>query len=96
MGLPGLAAVGVFLAPIDVMQRILKERDIGTHHSFAIRLNFFRIFRKLFVNFVLSKEFAEIGGAETIRLFRKLSKSELSSRFSGRLKIFIGLGSLAR
>lgn len=29
MGLPGLAAIGVFLAPIDVMTRILKEADIG-------------------------------------------------------------------
>lgn len=29
MGLPGLAVIGVFLAPADVMQRILKERDVG-------------------------------------------------------------------
>ena len=39
----------------------------------------FRIFRKLFVNFVLSKIFPEIGGAETIRLVQKSSKSEPSS-----------------
>ena len=54
----------------------------------------FRIFRKLFVSFVLSKISPEKGRAETIRLVRKLSKSELSSRFFGRLKILIGQGSL--
>ena len=59
-------------------------------------LKIFWIFRKLFVCFVLSKIFPEIVGAETICLVRKSSKSELSSRFFGRLKIFIGLGSLAR
>ena len=40
--------------------------------------------------------FPEIGGAETIRLVWKSSKSELSSRFFSRLKIFIGSGSLTR
>ena len=43
---------------------------------------------------VLSIFFSEIDCAERIRLVRKSPKSELSSRFSGRLKIFIGLGSL--
>ena len=55
---------------------------------------FLRIFRKLFVGFILSNIFPEIDGAETIRLVRKSSNFELSSRFFGRLKIFIGLGSL--
>ena len=51
-------------------------------------------FRKLFVRFVLSKNFPEIGRAETIRLVRTSSNFELSSRFFGGLKIFIGQGSL--
>ena len=55
---------------------------------------FFENFRKLFVRSVLLKIFPEIGGAETIRFVRKLSNFELSSRFFGRLKIFIGQGSL--
>ena len=46
----------------------------------------FRIFWKLFVRFVLSKIFPEIGRAETIRLVQKSSNFELSSRFFGRLK----------
>ena len=46
----------------------------------------FRIFRKLFVRFVRSKIFPEIGRAETIRLVQKSSNFELSSRFFGRLK----------
>ena len=54
----------------------------------------FQIFRNIFVRFVLSKIFQKIGRAETIRLVRKSSKSELSSRFFGRLKLFIGQGSL--
>ena len=54
----------------------------------------FRIFQKLFVRFVLSKIFPEMGYAETIRLVQKSSNFELSSRFFGPLKIFIGLGPL--
>ena len=46
----------------------------------------FRIFRKLFVRFVRSKIFPEIGRAETIRLVQKSSNFEPSSRFFGRLK----------
>ena len=46
----------------------------------------FRIFRKLFVRFVRSMFFPEIGRAETIRLVQKSSNFELSSRFFGRLK----------
>ena len=46
----------------------------------------FRIFRKIFVHFVRSKNFPEIGRAETIRLVQKSSNFELSSRFFGRLK----------
>ena len=68
----------------------------GPNRSRRRELNFgnFRIFRNLFVRFVLSKIFQRISCAETIRLVRKSSKSELSSRFFGRLKIFIGWGSL--
>ena len=47
---------------------------------------FFEFFKKLFVRFVLSKIFLEIGRAETIRLVHKSSNFELSSRFFGRLK----------
>ena len=49
-------------------------------------LKIFRIFRKLFVHFVRTKIFPEIGRAETIRLVQKSSNFELSSRFFGRLK----------
>ena len=51
-----------------------------------IFLKNFRIFRKLFVRFVRSKIFPEIGRAETIRLVQKSSNFEPSSRFFGRLK----------
>ena len=51
-------------------------------------------FRNLFVRFVLSKIFPEIGRAKTIRFVQKSSNFELSSRFFGRLKIFNGQGSL--
>ena len=50
------------------------------------KLKNFRIFRKLFVRFVRSKIFPEIGRAETIRLVQKSSNFEPSSRFFGRLK----------
>ena len=56
--------------------------------------NFFRIFRKLFLRFVRLKNFPEIGRAETICLVQISSNFELSSRFFGCLKIFVGLGSL--
>ena len=49
-------------------------------------LKIFRIFRKLFGRFVRSKNFPEIGRAETIRLVQKSSKSEPSPPFFGRLK----------
>ena len=66
--------------------RPLKRKEKATNFFSKI----FRIFRKLFVRFVLSKIFPEIGRAETIRLVQKSSNFELSSRFFGRLKIFIG------
>ena len=58
--------------------------------------NFSKNFLKTFIWLVRSCFFSETDRDETIRLVRKSSKSELSSQFFGRLKIFIGLGSLAR
>ena len=52
-------------------------------------MQIFRIFRKLFVNFVLSNDFPEIGDDETIRLVRKSSKSELSSQFFRPFETFL-------
>ena len=60
-------------------------KEGAPHQNFS---NIFRVFRNLFVRFVLSKIFQKIGCAETIRLVRKSSKSELSSRFFGRLNFF--------
>ena len=55
---------------------------------------FFEFFKNFsFVSFFRTF-FPEIGRAETIRLVQKSSNFELSSRFFGRLKIFIGQGSL--
>ena len=54
--------------------------------NFSIFLKTFRMFRSFEI-------FPEMGRAETIRLVRKSSNFELSSRFSDRLKIFTGLGS---
>ena len=51
-------------------------------------------FSILFVRFVLSIFFPEIGRAETNRFVQKSSISELPARFFGRLKIFFGSGSI--
>ena len=51
---------------------------------------------KSFPRHSASKTNQETGRAETFRLVQKSSNFELSSRFFGCLKIFIGLGSLAR
>ena len=62
-----------------------------------IRLHRSKNFSKFFENFSIVSWFQkipEIGRAETIHLVQKSSNFELSSRFSGCLKIFIGQGSL--
>ena len=56
------------------------------NHTKKVFERIFKKIRKLFVHFVLSKYFREIGRAETIRLVQKSSNFELSSRFFGRLK----------
>ena len=67
------------------------RRDLFLENFWKNETNekFFRkkiqIFEKLFVRFVLSKLFPEIGGAQTIRLVQKSSNFELSSWFFGRL-----------
>ena len=69
--------------------------------TFFVRLCFSNLFSKTFRSFSKTfgllgpfETFPEIGRAETIHLVRKSSNFELSSRFFGRLKIFIGQGSL--
>ena len=81
---------------VEFCKRPKNREDSSKLDDFPTRIfsTIFRIFRKLFVNFVLSNFFPEIGHAEMIRLVHKSSNFELSPRFFGRLKIFIGQGSL--
>ena len=70
----------------ETIEKFSKNFENFSKNCSKIFLKNFRIFRKLFVRFVRSKIFPEIGRAETIRLVQKSSNFEPSSRFFGRLK----------